>query len=92
MDKTIIKLTFLFTTMFISSWIPSTFPYLFDDWVCNGLAYNHLTKSYEFYTHFGYKHLETETHWGFRHYLFSLFGLIVSGLQINNIFKDKTNK
>jgi len=59
------------------SFVPEFFPDFFGDWKCDGKKC-------------GYAYLHTNTfHWGFRHWMWTLCGVILFFWNLSEIFEDE---
>jgi hypothetical protein len=72
-----LKLALVFITIMGASFIPSCFPEFFGDWVCKGgEKCRHLSCSYN---------TPPTLHYGFRHWIFILMGIIFTIISLFEI-------
>jgi TRAP-type mannitol/chloroaromatic compound transport system permease small subunit len=89
--KTKLKFISIFTIVILVSFIPEMFPEFFGDWVCKGGSY---TMKEGHYVRLGclygenYQHNPT-THWGFRHWMWTLCGISLFIWNIIDLFPKK---
>ena len=92
--KNKIRLVGIFAIVILFSFIPESFPGFFGDWACQGGKVIHIgdTSSFEgcFYGP-GYPHCAT-THWGFRHWMWSLCGLTLFVWNVIELLNNESNK
>jgi hypothetical protein len=99
-NKTTLKIILLFTSVMIVSFIPDQFPTFFGDWLCKGGSSRFIMSTKEVYGH--YENIgcqygadsnnsshEPTWHWGYRHHIFSLMGIVVFILNLIDIFDEK---
>lgn len=83
------QVVFIFATIILASWIPDLFPKFFGDWQCRG--YSHESP---FCLSFQSSH-NPKWHWGARHYLWALMGLvlfIIQCVRLGNLISDSEKK
>jgi len=74
-----LRVILIFAMVILLSFIPEQFPTFFGDWVCsNAKKCNHL-----------YLHSDTTTHWGFRHWMWTLCGVVLFIWNIIDILNDE---
>jgi hypothetical protein len=100
MNKTTLKVIFLFTAVMVVSFIPEQFPTFFGDWFCKGGSSRFIMSTNEVYGHYErtgcqYNINSIDTaheptwHWGYRHHIFALMGIAVFVLNLIEIFGKK---
>lgn len=90
--KTQLKLLVLFITILICTFLPDIIPSFFGDWLCEGSGEIFVKEQYGGhwtkcdYANYGY-HKPT-WHWGYRHWLFLIFGIIMTIVNIVRIAEE----
>lgn len=79
------RIILIFVIAITMSFIADEFHSFFGDITCNGTVLNIETNKYEYLFHYGAIHKDTQTHWGWRHWLFFMMGLSIATLQIIDI-------
>lgn len=93
-----LKIILAFSILILLSFIPEYFPEFFGDWTCQGTELlKENNKNEIIYTYVGCHYEGTlvhnpKTHWGYRHWLFSIMGLTLFILQIVNIVNYSNKK
>lgn len=79
----------VFAVVIFSTFIPDQFPEFFGDTLCNGVGNEHYTGK-GLQCDLGCYH-NPEWHWGYRHYLFFIMGVLLfvfQGVRIGEIIND----
>lgn len=92
MNHISVRVVILFTIAILVSFIPEQFPKFFGDYICDGVAVNHVTGLKEKFLHKGYYHTNIELHFGYRHWLFLIMGIVLFVIQSIKIIELIPNK
>lgn len=82
--KTSLRIIALFTVAILVSFIPENFPDFFGDWSCGKIISEYGTHSY-----FPAPHNVPDLHWGYRHYLFFIMGMVLFCVQVVDIIDNR---
>jgi hypothetical protein len=88
--KTQLRIVLIFVVIFFASFIPDNYHEFFGDWLCQGSG-NSVSGTFHYdkcnYPQ-PYYHLP-EWHWGFRHYIWLLFGFTMTIFNVIKIVNDE---
>lgn len=79
-----IQIILIFSVLILASIIPDLWPEFFGDWKCQGNDWTNPLNEHPNCHYINSQHNPT-THWGWRHWLFSMMGLSLFVLQIFRI-------
>lgn len=91
-----INVVLIFLTGMVMSMVPDLFPDLFGDWICEGCVRIDRGAFFEYKgCDFGPQDSHSPTwHWGYRHWLFFIMGIILFIIQVGRVIQiiDKEEK
>lgn len=95
-SKLSLQVIFVFAVIIISTFIPDQFHSFFGDQMCSGnlIGGDNSYRCSDGWTRYQYPH-QGEWHWGARHYLWCMMGIVLFILQcfrIGNIINDESKK
>lgn len=92
--KNKLRLVAIFAIVMLFSFIPETFPNFFGDWVCEGSKIIRVndTSTLEGCRHMGLLSHNPTTHWGFRHWMWTLCGASLFIWNVIELFDNKYDK
>lgn len=82
--KISLRIIAVFMTAILVSFIPEYYPDFFGDWTCHANEF----KTCSYASMGGIPHEVPRLHWGYRHYLFFIMGLVLFCIQVFDIINS----
>lgn len=91
-SKISLRVIAIFAIAILTSFIADQLPTALGDYACDGTITNLETGKREYFYHCGSKHVGTETHWGYRHFLLFFMGCALALVQAIYLFSSIDEK